>query len=134
MSILPTLSREYDQHFKSFSGIPLVVPEYSLASSAFNSDQSKGHRSSISGISEEKQPDNEDTAADIEEPSNHRIDLPGDASPSLENTSNDKLNSNLDGHDYPFLRGSRCFEVLGFDVMIDSKLKPWIIEVNHLPR
>ena len=29
---------------------------------------------------------------------------------------------------------NRCFEVLGYDVMIDSNLNPWIIEVNHLPR
>lgn len=28
----------------------------------------------------------------------------------------------------------RCFEVLGYDVMIDANLNPWIIEVNHLPR
>jgi len=26
-----------------------------------------------------------------------------------------------------------CFEILGFDVFIDHKLKPWIIEVNHTP-
>lgn len=29
---------------------------------------------------------------------------------------------------------NRCFEVLGYDVMVDSNLNPWVIEVNHLPR
>lgn len=29
--------------------------------------------------------------------------------------------------------GYCCFEVLGFDVMIDHRLKPWLIEVNHTP-
>ena len=28
---------------------------------------------------------------------------------------------------------SRCFEVLGFDIMIDNDLRPYLIEVNHLP-
>ena len=29
--------------------------------------------------------------------------------------------------------GGICFEVLGFDIMIDSELKPWLIEINCRP-
>jgi tubulin polyglutamylase TTLL6/13 len=26
-----------------------------------------------------------------------------------------------------------CFEILGFDIMLDSDLNPYLIEVNHTP-
>jgi hypothetical protein len=28
------------------------------------------------------------------------------------------------------MHGSRCFELLGFDVLIDAELKPWLVEVG----
>lgn len=31
------------------------------------------------------------------------------------------------------VENSMCFEILGFDVILDHKLQPWLLEVNHAP-
>uniref|UniRef100_A0A1I8FU28 Tubulin--tyrosine ligase-like protein 9 n=1 Tax=Macrostomum lignano TaxID=282301 RepID=A0A1I8FU28_9PLAT len=31
------------------------------------------------------------------------------------------------------VRGSACFEILGFDIILDRKLRPQVLEVNHSP-
>lgn len=137
---MPTLSREYDQHFKSFTGIPTIVPEYSLSTYASNKESSTGNNpgqqsssNSFRGLdSQSRKSSLSATTVGDENDIETTNDRAKDNSVPLTNECNDKSASAPSN--YPKLRGSRCFEVLGFDIMIDHTLKPWIIEVNHLPR
>eukprot|EP01035_Chromulina_nebulosa_P018945 gene18945-24753_t len=112
LSIIPTLSREYDQHFKSFNNIPVNPSDIETIN---NDDSTKTNQRAKSASKSNSDLSNEHGSTSSEE----------EDSESSKDTQS-KTN-------YPNIRGSRCFEVLGFDVMIDSNLKPWIIEVNHLP-
>eukprot|EP00826_Nyctotherus_ovalis_P008511 TRINITY_DN12208_c0_g1_i24.p1 TRINITY_DN12208_c0_g1~~TRINITY_DN12208_c0_g1_i24.p1 ORF type:complete len:607 (-),score=118.33 TRINITY_DN12208_c0_g1_i24:117-1937(-) len=31
------------------------------------------------------------------------------------------------------VKNDKCFEILGFDILLDRKMRPWLLEVNHAP-
>lgn len=183
LSILPTLSREYDQHFKSFEGIPSDItmirknlqqaiasasglgigvnsgnnnnsnnnsgsgsnlnspgignsnkngfqsPPLSRAANSLtgaNKATGKNRSNSVNSTGKESSDENEDEN-EVESDTNT---INGNNNSNNNNTAADEKEEAK----MPDTRGSRCFEVLGFDIMIDNNLKPWLIEVNHLPR
>jgi hypothetical protein len=126
LSILPTLSREYDQHFKSFSNVPAKFGP-GKKDKAKSKGKGEGNGDSDKAVSEST---NVNEKGGTEEE-----DAPASEAEAENGEGGENGGENSDDEDGPVqTRGSRCFEVLGIDVMVDSKLRPTLIEFNHLPR
>ncbi|OHT09027.1 Tubulin-tyrosine ligase family protein [Tritrichomonas foetus] len=104
------------------------LTNYSLnkKNSNFQSDPENGHKRSMTKIFEEISKQGFDTTH-LKKRIDEIIRLTiASVQPLLSNTYRSCVSISDDGK-------SRCFEILGFDILIDDKANPWLLEVNHMP-
>jgi hypothetical protein len=102
-------------------------PARQEASSGSSSDASSDEQSE--GGSDDES-DDDDSSDDDSSHSSQSEEASGAAAGSTATASSSKAKKKTTPKK---VSGSHCFEILGLDIMIDEKLKPFLIEVNHLP-
>jgi len=150
LSILPVLVREYDAKFGTGdkSGAPAENDEHTCNvlgqfgdPSQYSSSRPSTVASEVSAATADSQnsaessnsSDKDDTTDDDDEDDS---DVYSDSSSnSDDDQSSEEKAAPEEKADPPSatISGSHCFEVLGLDIMMDTKLRPYLIEVNHLP-
>lgn len=112
LSVLPTLVREYNNTF-GFKNEPNLWGIYTGSGEIEGkndfSEDGSCHRDDLSVISEDGYFTSESYSSQGE---------------------TDKIGNSTENR---FKSESRCFQILGFDILIDQTLRPYLIEVNHLP-
>lgn len=145
LSILPNLTREYSETFSvedefrkkqaQVLGLNYIARDHQ---GRYNHGQSQDDK--LDGSKKDKESDDCSCKKCHSDPKDKKVDESDCSQSGIKSTSEqnrpsdtvDNINVKSKRKQQTF-HTSRCIQILGFDILVDDKLKPHLIEVNHLP-